>query len=128
MLGGGGYAQQGACVSHVPCNVQGLIVCPLDAEECWVQMLGSLRDLPGLPGPSGSGPTGKFVEQYLTGEMRREYVLFEPDHLNVLFTRDAGLNVMKHLKSHPQSHLRKCSRSSATSLSIPTTCTLASWM
>ena len=41
-----------------------------------MQLLGSLRELPGLPGPSGSDPSGKFVEQYLTGEMRREYVLY----------------------------------------------------
>ncbi|TCD68576.1 deubiquitinating enzyme [Steccherinum ochraceum] len=50
---GGGYAQQ-------------------DAEECWVQLLGSLRDVPGLPGPSGSGASKRFIEQYLTGEVRRE--------------------------------------------------------
>ncbi|THH28760.1 hypothetical protein EUX98_g5430 [Antrodiella citrinella] len=42
-----------------------------NAEECWVQLLGSLRDVPGIPGPSGGAP-GRFVDQYLTGTMRRE--------------------------------------------------------
>ncbi|THG95150.1 hypothetical protein EW026_g6448 [Hermanssonia centrifuga] len=51
----GGYAQQ-------------------DAEECWTQMTNALKDVPGLPGPSGSGPAAskKFIEQYMSGEMRRE--------------------------------------------------------
>ncbi|KAI0354233.1 cysteine proteinase [Trametes cingulata] len=49
---GGGYAQQ-------------------DAEECWVQLTNSLKEVPGLPGPSGSNASGKFVEQYMTGELRR---------------------------------------------------------
>ncbi|KAI0673157.1 cysteine proteinase [Trametes maxima] len=50
---GGGYAQQ-------------------DAEECWVQLTNSLKEVPGLPGPSsGSNASAKFVEQYMTGELRR---------------------------------------------------------
>ncbi len=44
----------------------------VDAEECWVQLTNSLKEVPGLPGPSGQTSTRKFVEQYLTGEMRRE--------------------------------------------------------
>ncbi|KAH9886741.1 hypothetical protein C8Q73DRAFT_715186 [Cubamyces lactineus] len=49
---GGGYAQQ-------------------DAEECWVQLTQSLKEVPGLAGPSGSSASAKFVDQYMTGEMRR---------------------------------------------------------
>ncbi|KAJ3559695.1 hypothetical protein NM688_g182 [Phlebia brevispora] len=51
----GGYAQQ-------------------DAEECWTQMTNALKEVPGLPDPSGSssGRSKKFVEQYMMGEMRRE--------------------------------------------------------
>ncbi|KAI0830316.1 cysteine proteinase [Trametes gibbosa] len=49
---GAGYAQQ-------------------DAEECWVQLTNSLKEVPGLPGPSGSNTSSKFVEQYLTGELRQ---------------------------------------------------------
>ncbi|KAI0791020.1 cysteine proteinase [Abortiporus biennis] len=51
-LMGAGYAQQ-------------------DAEECWIQLVNSLKEVPGLPGPSGSSSGKKFVEQYMTGEMRR---------------------------------------------------------
>ncbi|KAI0742901.1 cysteine proteinase [Daedaleopsis nitida] len=52
-LMGGGYAQQ-------------------DAEECWVQMTNALREVPGLPGPSSeASPNAKFVEQYMTGELRQ---------------------------------------------------------
>ncbi|KAI0772406.1 cysteine proteinase [Trametes elegans] len=50
---GGGYAQQ-------------------DAEECWVQLTNSLKEVPGLPGSSsGSNASAKFVEQYMTGELRQ---------------------------------------------------------
>ncbi|TFY64553.1 hypothetical protein EVJ58_g2535 [Rhodofomes roseus] len=43
-----------------------------DAEECWVQMTNSLRDV-SIPGPSdGSSLPRKFVDQYMTGELRRE--------------------------------------------------------
>ncbi|KAI8996329.1 cysteine proteinase [Trametes punicea] len=49
---GGGYAQQ-------------------DAEECWVQLTHSLKEVPGLPGPSASSASSKFVDQYMTGELRR---------------------------------------------------------
>lgn len=35
-------------------------------------MLNALKDVPGLPGPSGEGTPKKFVEQYMMGEMRRE--------------------------------------------------------
>ncbi|KAI0744597.1 cysteine proteinase [Earliella scabrosa] len=52
-LMGGGYAQQ-------------------DAEECWVQLTNALKEVQGLPGPSsGSSSGAKFVEQYMTGELRR---------------------------------------------------------
>ncbi|KAH9922256.1 cysteine proteinase [Fomitopsis serialis] len=44
-----------------------------DAEECWVQLTNSLRDVP-VPGPSSDGSSlpRKFVDQYMTGEVRRE--------------------------------------------------------
>ena len=44
-----------------------------DAEECWSQILQALKEVPGLPGPSGSdAPSKKFIEQFVGGEMRRE--------------------------------------------------------
>ncbi|KZT00260.1 cysteine proteinase [Laetiporus sulphureus 93-53] len=44
-----------------------------DAEECWVQLTNALKEVPGLPGPSSEGTISKtFVDQYMTGEMRRE--------------------------------------------------------
>ncbi|RDX47629.1 cysteine proteinase [Lentinus brumalis] len=46
-LMGGGYAQQ-------------------DAEECWVQLTNALKD---VPGPSSG--SAKFVDQYMTGVLRR---------------------------------------------------------
>ncbi|RPD63335.1 cysteine proteinase [Lentinus tigrinus ALCF2SS1-6] len=48
----GGYAQQ-------------------DAEECWVQMTNALKEVQGLPGPSSGSANAKFVEQFMTGELRR---------------------------------------------------------
>ena len=82
---GATYAQQG------PFHILLFVVHPdlpvcfsiIDAEECWVQMLTALKDVPGLPGPSAatesggsdapqSGAAKKFVEQFMTGEMRRE--------------------------------------------------------
>ncbi|EPS98924.1 hypothetical protein FOMPIDRAFT_1024471 [Fomitopsis schrenkii] len=44
-----------------------------DAEECWVQLTNALRDV-SIPGPSTEGATlpRKFVDQYMTGEIRRE--------------------------------------------------------
>jgi hypothetical protein len=51
----------------------------IDAEECFSQIVNSLRELPGLPGPSteteGTAPpvmSKKFIEQYMMGEIRRE--------------------------------------------------------
>ncbi|KAI0076894.1 cysteine proteinase [Panus rudis PR-1116 ss-1] len=43
-----------------------------DAEECYTQLINSLKEVPGLPGPSGTNNGKKFVEQFLMGEMRRE--------------------------------------------------------
>jgi hypothetical protein len=56
---------------------------PTDAEECFGQIINTLRNVPGLPSPSastssatveaaGATETKKFVEQYLMGQMRRE--------------------------------------------------------
>ncbi|KAH9851300.1 cysteine proteinase [Lenzites betulinus] len=57
-----------------------------DAEECWVQLTNSLKEVPGLPGPSGPGASSKFVEQYLTGELRQalkcDEALEEPESLS----------------------------------------------
>ncbi|KAI0689726.1 cysteine proteinase [Cerioporus squamosus] len=49
-LMGGGYAQQ-------------------DAEECWVQLTNALKEVPGPS--SGSSASAKFVDQYMTGVLRR---------------------------------------------------------
>ncbi|RDB23339.1 Ubiquitin carboxyl-terminal hydrolase 6 [Hypsizygus marmoreus] len=50
-----------------------------DAEECFGQIINTLRNVPGLPsgsstvaGAEATATTKKFVEQYLMGEMRRE--------------------------------------------------------
>lgn len=56
--GMGGYAQQ-------------------DAEECYVQILNALRALP-APEQGEGAPRGQFIERYMAGEMRREYVLDDP--------------------------------------------------
>jgi ubiquitin carboxyl-terminal hydrolase 14 len=52
---------------------------PTDAEECWTQMMNALKDVRGLPSPNASSDasavassTKNFVDQYMTGEMRRE--------------------------------------------------------
>lgn len=42
-----------------------------DAEECWSQLTNALKEVPGLPGPS-SAASERFVEQYMTGVVRRE--------------------------------------------------------
>ena len=69
------YAQQGGCDVCDACGIVELIyvVFPADAEECWVQLTNALRDV-SIPGPSTEGSTlpRKFVDQYMTGEMRRE--------------------------------------------------------
>lgn len=57
-----------------------LIPSCLDAEECYSVILNSLGNVPGLDN-SGSVPTEagistqkRFIDQYLMGEMHREYV------------------------------------------------------
>ncbi|PIL26025.1 hypothetical protein GSI_11779 [Ganoderma sinense ZZ0214-1] len=60
VLAGGAYAQQ-------------------DAEECWVQLTNSLKDVQGLPPSGSSAATGKFVEQYMTGEIRQTLKLKESE-------------------------------------------------
>ncbi|KAH9911483.1 cysteine proteinase [Epithele typhae] len=42
-----------------------------DAEECWTQMATALKDVQGLPGPSSGSANAKFIEQYMTGEVKR---------------------------------------------------------
>ena len=60
-----------------PCLVEALGTDDIaDAEECWVQLTNALKEVQGLPGPSsGSSSGAKFVEQYMTGELRRVYAL-----------------------------------------------------
>lgn len=92
----GGYAQQGEFfslllwnVKHRPlhrCNFQfermneQRTTCahssPLlvDAEECWTALVNSLKSVKGLPGPLAHN--NNFVEQFMTGKMRRECVYF----------------------------------------------------
>lgn len=66
------YAQQGRLRV---CDVHGMakLMRTVDAEECWVQLTNALRDV-SIPGPSTEGATlpRKFVDQYMTGEIRRE--------------------------------------------------------
>ncbi|KAH7928034.1 cysteine proteinase [Leucogyrophana mollusca] len=50
-----------------------------DAEECWSQITNSLKEVPGLDASGSSLSSKKFVDQFMMGEMRREYVfLFSP--------------------------------------------------
>jgi ubiquitin carboxyl-terminal hydrolase 14 len=44
-----------------------------DAEECWGKITEALKDIPLEAGSETSSK--KFVEAYMTGQMRREYVL-----------------------------------------------------
>jgi hypothetical protein len=43
----------------------------LDAEECWMQIIDSLKDVPMSP-EGGSAARMKFVRQYMTAEIRKE--------------------------------------------------------
>lgn len=89
-----GYAQQGMCPLSLFADPLVTPSSPFppphsskfihtDAEECFGQIIHTLRNVPGLPGPStsissatvgseGATNTKKFVEQYLMGQMRRE--------------------------------------------------------
>jgi len=42
-----------------------------DAEECYNQIINSLRQVPGIPSAGPSDTTKSFVEQYLMGEIQR---------------------------------------------------------
>ncbi|KAH9943858.1 cysteine proteinase [Amylocystis lapponica] len=46
----------------------------LGGMGCWIQVTNALKDVPGLPGPSSGtvSASARFVDQYMTGEMRRE--------------------------------------------------------
>lgn len=76
---GGGYAQQGGSFSYnqlLYFVIQHLSFI-VDAEECYSQVLNSVRDVevPDIlirPGAVNSGQRKRFVEQYMMGEMRRE--------------------------------------------------------
>ncbi|EIM84385.1 cysteine proteinase [Stereum hirsutum FP-91666 SS1] len=64
----GGYAQQ-------------------DAEECWTALVNSLKSVKGLPGPLAHN--NNFVEQFMTGKMRRELKCDEaPDEAPSVTTED----------------------------------------
>lgn len=68
-----GYAQQGLFSSRRSLIQLFIFSFTIDAEECYGQVLNSLRNVPGI-GPNGPGNVDgkKFVDQYLMGEMRRE--------------------------------------------------------
>ena len=36
-----------------------------------MQLTNALKEVPGLPGPSSEATNSKFVEQYMTGELRQ---------------------------------------------------------
>ncbi|KAF9235909.1 hypothetical protein BU15DRAFT_77515 [Melanogaster broomeanus] len=63
-----------------------------DAEECWSQMTNSLKDVPGID-VSGSSVAGKkFVDQFLTGEIRRELKCDESTEEPPTITLERALN------------------------------------
>lgn len=43
-----------------------------DAEECWTQITNALKEVPGIDDSGCSVSGKKFVDQFMTGEMRRE--------------------------------------------------------
>jgi ubiquitin carboxyl-terminal hydrolase 14 len=53
---GGGYAQQ-------------------DAEECWTAIQSGLKDVPGVKAEGEERPSAGFIDQYMSTETRREWVL-----------------------------------------------------
>lgn len=76
----GGYAQQGENFwPRMHCKI---LTVHLDAEECYSFIIQTLRNVPGLTPEGTSLATSaqadvgsrRFIEQYLMGEMRREYV------------------------------------------------------
>lgn len=54
-----------------------------DAEECWTQLTNSLQAIPGSA-MDGSTSSRTFIEQYMMGDMKREYVLFKGEFSAVL--------------------------------------------
>lgn len=44
----------------------------IDAEECWIQIINGLKDVPGIDASGESVAGTKVVDQFLVGEMRRE--------------------------------------------------------
>jgi len=75
---GRAYAQQGLIEWIIP-GLWCLFPSCLDAEECYSTILNTLRNIPGLDNTgnvaSGTGVANRprFVDQYLMGEMHREY-------------------------------------------------------
>ncbi|KAI6037941.1 hypothetical protein EDC04DRAFT_3026642 [Pisolithus marmoratus] len=43
-----------------------------DADECWTQITNALKEVPGIDGSGASVSGKKFVDQFMSGEMRRE--------------------------------------------------------
>ena len=69
------YAQQGLFCrySSVCCIPQQSLFGLKDAEECYSQIVNSLREVAGLQGQgSAASSSKKFIEQYMMGQMRRE--------------------------------------------------------
>ena len=105
-----------------------------DAEECYSAIVNSLRNVPGLDITGKSVATGaeavigqkRFIEQYMMGEMQREWVeIFLPFGL---YTLSSALDyvAMKHQMSLPPSPLKRSLRWSAILISLPTSCRLVS--
>jgi hypothetical protein len=63
-----------------------------DAEECYSQLVNSLRDVEGLPG-SATSSSKKFIEQYMMGQMRRESV-------SLIFITSCCLTLLKRKDSN----------------------------
>lgn len=74
------YAQQGNDIQSL---LRSPLISGLDAEECWTHLTNALKDVPGID-PSGATVAGKkFVDQFLTGEIRREYVPCDLCHARI---------------------------------------------
>lgn len=110
----------------------------IDAEECYGTIVNSLRNIPGLDASGNSVSTGaeasvdrgKFVKQFMMGEMVRESVTLDlgrrrqPQFIDILY--DIGCLATK-LQTNPRPFLpNKSSRSNVTSPSTPILCFLES--
>lgn len=118
------------CISSTPHE----IVVSSDAEECYSAIVNSLRNVPGLDSAGKSVATGAeavigqkhFIEQYMMGEMQREWVdILLPFTLYTLYFFPDYV-ATRHQMSLLPFQLKRSSRSSAISISLPTSCRLVS--